>query len=95
MATGALHEDPAHGFSGGGKEMSPGVKLEMFRAPQPQVGFVNQRRRLQRVTGPLGRHFEGRDRPQFGINLIIKLIQGIGISPGGLPEKFGQLAHVI
>ena len=94
MAAGAVHEDPAHGFGGGGKEMRPVFKLETLRPSEPQIGFVNQRGRLQRVPGPLGRHFVRRDRPQFGINLIIELVQGMGVAIGRIPQKLGQVVHV-
>ena len=75
VAAGAVHEDPAHGLGGGGKEVRPVGKLERLRPSEPLVGFVNQRRRLQRMPVPFGRHFVRRDRPQFGINLIIELVQ--------------------
>ena len=64
--------------------MRPVGKLELFRTAQPLVGFVHQRRRLQRVPLPLGRHFAGRDRPQLGINLVVNLVEGLGIAPGRL-----------
>jgi hypothetical protein len=36
-----------------------------------------------------------RYRPQFGINLIIKLVQPIGVAIGRIPQKHRQVTHMI
>src|SRR5689334_6777223 len=38
-------------------------------------------------------HFAGRDCPQFGINLLIKLVQGIGVPRCSVAEESGDVVH--
>jgi len=74
--------------------MRPVFKFEMFRASKPEVSLMNQRGRLQGVTGTLRSHFVGRDGAQFGINLFIEQIQGTPIFPGPFSHEAVQVIHV-
>ena len=82
VAAGAVHEDSPHGLGRGTKEVRSILKLKLFRASQPKVGFIHQRGRLQRVARTLGSHFAGCYRPQFSKNQSIELIEGNGITTG-------------
>ena len=48
-----IHEDTAHLLRHRGQEMGPIVPFQLIRAEQPEVCFVHQGRRLQRVTATL------------------------------------------
>jgi hypothetical protein len=48
-----VDEDAPHGLRRCRHEMSPVLPLHAFVVDQPHVGFIDQRRRLQAVAGPL------------------------------------------
>src|SRR5262245_20446551 len=50
LATGVVDQNPPHGFSRGRKKMSPAIPmLALFAAYEPQIDFVHERRRLERL----------------------------------------------
>jgi hypothetical protein len=52
-------EDASHRLGRGCKEMA--AILEVLIADKPEMSFVHQRGRIQRVIGPLGGHSGGRE----------------------------------
>lgn len=54
LAASVLDEDTAHGLGRSGEEMT--AVVEPLVSDEPQVGFVNERGGVERVTGLLGRH---------------------------------------
>jgi hypothetical protein len=54
---------------------------------------VDQRDRLQGVAGTLRSHSLNGNGAQFRINLLIKLVQGMGIAASSIPEEPGYSAH--
>ena len=93
VAAGAVDKDPAHCFGGGAKEMRAVGKVKSLCASEPEIGLVDQRRGLEGVAGTFGSHSSNRDRPQFVINELVKPVQGMGISAGGVVEELGYGVH--
>jgi hypothetical protein len=58
----------ADGPSGCAEEVRPILPADIRRTDEPQVGLGNQRGRLQRLAGPLGREVAVREPPQLVVN---------------------------
>ena len=56
VATRVVDEDAAHRLRRHGEEMGAVLPVHALVIDQPQVGFVDQRRRLQAVAGALAPH---------------------------------------
>src|SRR5262245_17919303 len=57
FAAGVLDQDAAHGFRGGGEEVTAAVPVETVGGPdQAEVGLVDEGGGLQGLVGGLGRH---------------------------------------
>jgi len=67
-AAGAINEDAAHGFGGGGEEVRAAIPFLIFAASQPQPGFVNQRGGLQGLAWRFAGHFVRGQPFQFVID---------------------------
>ena len=77
----ALHQDPPHGFGRGREEMPPALPVGILRADQSNVGFVDQRRRLERMSGRFLRELLGGQEAQLLVEHRQKLIGGLQIAP--------------
>ena len=62
---------------------------------QAQPRFVNQRRRLKRLSRRLVRHPNGRQLSQFLIDQRQQLLGSLGIAPLNAVEKVGHVAHAL
>ena len=66
LMAGPFDENPAHGLSSSGEEMAAAVPvLRLVRVHEPQVRFVNQGRRLERLAGLLLGEFLRRQSAQL------------------------------
>ena len=93
LAPSPIDQDAAHRLSGGGEEMSAVGELRRLVADQPQPGFVNERGRLQRLTGSFVRHPVGRQLAQLLINKREQLISGLRIALLDGGQDVGHIAH--
>ena len=66
---GLLDQNPPHRLGCSGEEMPTAVPvLSLFRIHEPEIGFMDQGRGLQRLAGILLRHLLRRQLPQFVVN---------------------------
>ena len=75
LGSGAVHENAAHRFGGGGEEMSAVCEFLIFLAHQTQPGLVNQRGGLECLTGLFVGHLV---RGKFAQLLIDQRQQFVG-----------------
>ena len=87
MPTGAVDQDPAHDLCGDTKEVSPVPPIDLPLIDESQVGFVDERRRLQRVPGPLATQLAPGDAAQLGIYERQQLVEGTVIPPTPIIEQ--------
>jgi hypothetical protein len=66
--TGVVHEDAAHDAGGHGEEMRAVLPRDGLRIDQPQIGLVDERRRLDTVSRTLVSHVTPGDLMQFVMN---------------------------
>jgi hypothetical protein len=66
LGTSVVDEDSPHRFGRGGEKVAS--VREFLIAHQPQIGFVDQGRRIERVMGRFDSHPRHSERPQLGIH---------------------------
>ena len=99
LAPGRVDQNPPHRLGRGSEEVSPTVPaLGAFCVYQPQVGFVHQRRRLQRLTGLLLGQLLRCQLAQLVINEWQELFRGVRVAllDGGqdVSDIIHELHHV-
>jgi hypothetical protein len=62
-----VHEHLTHDTGGDGEEVRPAVPVEVGGARQPQIGFVDQAARLQRMAAALAPHVAAGLAPQLTV----------------------------
>ena len=62
-------------------------------ADKPQVGFVNQPRRLNGLPGLLARHVSGREHAQFGVNERQQFGGGLRVARLDRIQNLSHVAH--
>ena len=65
---GMIHKNSPNGLRAHGKEMRPSLPIHSRLIDQPQIRFVNQRRRLKGMVPPLVFQMPRRQRPELVIN---------------------------
>ena len=68
LPAGVVDENASHRLGCGGKEMTAVFKLRVFVSDQPQPGFVNQGRGLERVSRRFIAHLARREPAQLLVN---------------------------
>ena len=63
-----IDQDVAHHLRRHREKVRPILPINILRARQPNIRFVDQRRRLQRVTVTLALHVAMRDAPNFVVD---------------------------
>jgi hypothetical protein len=90
----SLDENPPHRLSGGGKEMSTTIPfLSIMGNDQPNVGFVDECRGLQRVIGRFLRHAGGGEFAQFFIHQWQQPLRGLRVSAFDGRKNLSDVAH--
>ena len=91
---GVLDEDAAHGFGGGGKEVSPAIPvLHLLHVHEPDVGFVDQGRGLQGLAGRFVGQLLGRQLAQLVVDQGQELTGGVWIAVPDCVQNARALAH--
>ena len=85
LRAGVLDEDAAHRLCRRREEVAApgpvgGVVVALAAADQSQVGLVDQRRGLERLSGPLRRHPHGRQAAQLVVHQRQQLPRGVGVA---------------
>lgn len=89
---GVVNEHLPHGSSRGPEKIvSIGCLLETFPAEQAQEGFVEQGRRLERVTRTLPNHGPMSDASKLLINEFREAIAGLRFSRPNVGKKGGYV----
>src|SRR5262249_44470346 len=94
LATGVIDEDAAHGLRRGGEEVAATVPvLRSLDVHQPEVGFVNQGRGLERLARLLLRHPLGSQLTQLALDERKQLLRraGVALLDGGQDAR--HLTH--
>jgi hypothetical protein len=86
---GVIDEDSPHHPGGDAEEVRPVAPLRLSLVNEPHVGFVNERRWLQRMTGWFSLHVAGRQTAQVPVNERQQVLEGIPIpvAPGDEPLR--------
>jgi hypothetical protein len=94
LAAGVFDHDAAHGLGRGGKEVAAAVPVSrLLYVYQPQVGLVNQGRRLQRLAGLLLSEFLRRELAQLLVDQGQELLGGVRIASFNVGQDAGNLIH--
>jgi hypothetical protein len=92
LAAGGFDENPAHGFGGGGEEMSAAIpSIIVAPADQPEVRFVNQGGGLKGLAGRFGGHTNGGKLPQLVVDEREQVGSSLAVTRCG---GFQELSHV-
>ena len=90
-----LDEDAAHGLGGGGEEVIPPVPMPLVTlADQPQVGFVNQGGRFQRLPRLLLGEALGSQSAQFIVDEWQQLGRRMPVASLDVAQDASHVAHV-
>jgi hypothetical protein len=84
---GVIDEDSPHHPGGHAEEVRPVAPLSLSLVNEPHVRFVDERRRLQRMTGWFSLHVAGRQATQVPVNERQQVLEGlpIPVAPGNEP----------
>ena len=94
LAAGVLDEDAAHGLGRRGEEVPPAVPvLRLLHVHQPQVGVVDQGRRLQRLARRFLRKALGGQLAQLVVDQRQQLLGRAGVAGLDGGQDLGHLAH--
>ncbi len=96
---GILDEDAPHGLRGGVVEVLAVLESAPVAAPladEPQVGIVDERRRLQGVALPLAGHLLVSDRVEMLVDDRDELVHGRGLAFGrGVEEAGDEVGRIV
>jgi hypothetical protein len=93
LAPRLLDEDAAHRLRGGGEEVAPAVPSRIFGPYKSKIGFVHQRRGLERLAGCFtGKLLRGQTA-QFGVDQREQLLCGPRIALLDGREDSGNVIH--
>jgi hypothetical protein len=91
---GAINQNPTHRLSRRAKKMRPTFPA-LTLATDPQPRFMNQRRRLQRLSRRFTRHLLRSHATQFRINQGKKLIGRDVAFPAEPIEQLGEIVRAV
>src|ERR1700693_1113165 len=74
--TGVIHQNAPHQLCGDGKEVRAVLPVDLPGVYQSQVGFVDERSRLQRVTRTLSKHVPPSQAAQLLMDQRKEFFQG-------------------
>ena len=90
-----VHEDAPHHASGHRQEMRAVVPRHVFRVDQPQIRFVDERRRLEAVPGTLSRHAAPRDLVELPVDERNQSLEGGLVALSPFQKQSGDLRGVV
>jgi hypothetical protein len=93
LAAGAVNENAAHRFRGGGEEVGAVLPIRLRIAPKPEPGFMNERGGLKRLSGRFLRHFHGSDAAQFIIDEWEQFSDSQGIAVLRAFKNLSEVTH--
>jgi hypothetical protein len=94
LAAAILDQNAPHSFRGSGEEMAAAVPvLGLLDIHQPEVGFVDQGRGLERLPGLLLGEFLRRELAQLLIDQGQELLRGVRIATLNGGQDLRNLAH--
>jgi hypothetical protein len=94
FSAGLFDEDAAHRLGGRGKEMSAAIpRLFGIGADQTKIGFVDQRRRLERLPWLLVRQPVSGELPQLVVNQGQQFLGGVRVALFDLTQNPGKFSH--
>ena len=84
-----VYEDATHHLGGDREEMRAVLPTDPILVDQPQIGFVNERGRLQGVVAPLPTQIACRACPQISVHQIEEIVARLNVptSPGAQQER--------
>ena len=77
---GPVDQDASHRLGGGGAKVRAILPRRLRIAAEPQPGFMDEGRRLQRQAGGLARHFRGGKFAQLLVNERKELVGGLRVA---------------
>ena len=93
---GRLNENTPHRLGGRGKKMTAAIPVRVLLiADQPQIGFMDQSRWLERLARLFACQLGCGQAAQFVIHQRQKLIGGVGIALFDRVQKLKNIAHGI
>ena len=90
-----VHENVPHDASGNRQEMRPVLPPNVFGVDQPQVDFVDERRRLKAVPGTLSCHAPSRDLVELPLYERNQLVEGGRVPLTPFQEQCGGLRGMV
>ena len=90
-----VHENAPHDASGNRQEMRPVLPRNIFGIDQPQIGFVDERRRLKAVPGTLSCHAPSRDLVKLPLYERNQSVEGGRVALTPFQKQCGGLRGVV
>ena len=84
---GVVDEDPADDLRRNAEEVRPVPPIDLPLIYQPQVGLMNQRRGLERVSGAFMTQLPSSDATQLRIDQWQQPVEGLSIAPTPIIEQ--------
>src|SRR5690348_8777335 len=91
MLAGVIDQNVTHYLRGYPEEMRPVLPLRLTVGDEADIGFIDERRYLQRMARPLPPHQPGRNAGQFPMDGSHQLRFGVLVAVAKPPE---HLCHV-
>ena len=88
-----IDQDAAHDRRDRAEEVGAVLPVRMLLPCEPEVGFVHERRGLQRVAGPFARQVARGERPQLVVHHGHHTVERRSIPAVPRLEQFGQRAR--
>ena len=84
-----VHEDAAHHFGGHREEVRAVLPTRPILIDEPEVGFVNERGRLEGVVAPLPAQIGCRAPPQVLVNQLEEIVARLHVAtpPGAQQDR--------
>ena len=90
-----VHENAPHDASGNGQEMRAVLPRNIFGIDQPQVGFIDERRRLKAVPGTLSCHAPSRDLVKLPLYERNQSVEGGRVALTPFQKQCGGLRGMV
>jgi hypothetical protein len=88
-----IDENPTHGARCGAQEVDSVVRRERRAAEEAKIGFVNERRWLERVIRSLAAHVPAGNRVQLGVDDTQQFLEGVRVTVAGVAEEATHGIH--